>query len=246
MSGKFKKKATGRPVHWIIWILLLAVLTVAAIFIVRQNSQVSDNNAETSSEGQTEIESVEEVVLNLGNGLVITDIGSYTGIFMEDGSDEIVSGVLMIVVKNQGEAPLQYAEINLGAGEESANFSLSTIPVGSSVVVLERDRKEYEKNLEYTAADARNVVWFDSELSLCQDLIQIQPLDGAMNITNVSGKDISENITIYYKNSSPDMLYGGITYRVRLTDGLAAGEVRQIMSDHYSAKSSTVMFVTCG
>ena len=81
-------------------------------------------------------------------------------------------------------------------------------------------------------------------MSIHADVLKLQGLDGALNITNISGEDITGDIVIYYKNSSSDMYYGGITYRVRLEGGLKDGEIRQIMSDHYSTSGSEVLFVT--
>lgn len=191
-------------------------------------------------------ETEEQVTMNLGKGLTLTDIGSYTGIYMEDGTDEVVSGILMIIVTNNGEEDIQYAEISLDAGEETAFFSVSTLPVGESAVLLEQNRMEYSAETAYTSAVGSNIALFDQPMSLCEDLIQIQSLDGAMNITNISGEDITGDIVIYYKNAADGMYYGGITYRVRISGGLAADEVKQIMSQHFSTSDSAIMFVTCG
>jgi hypothetical protein len=90
------------------------------------------------------------------------------------------------------------------------------------------------------------VAFLDAEPDLCEDQLKIQSLDGAMNITNISGKDITDNIVIYYKNAAADLLYGGITYRVTIRGGLRADEVRQISVSHFSATGSRVMFITIG
>ena len=67
-----------------------------------------------------------------------------------------------------------------------------------------------------------------------------------MNITNISGEAITGNVIIYYKNSFNNMLYGGITYRVTISGGMRAGEIKQISASHFSASDSRVMFVTVG
>ena len=81
---------------------------------------------------------------------------------------------------------------------------------------------------------------------LYPDQLKLQILDGAVNVTNISGKDIAGDIVIYYKNSAADLYYGGITYRVRIEGGLKAGEIRQIMASHFSDTGSKIMFVTIG
>jgi hypothetical protein len=183
---------------------------------------------------------------DLGNNLKITDMGSYTGVYMEDGSDEIVSRVLMIVVKNTGEKTVQYGQVSLTNGKVTANFTLTTLPPGESVVLLEQSRMSYADAKSLTQSSASAVTFMETEPSLLQDHLKIQSLDGAMNITNISGEDITGDIVIYYKNAAADLLYGGITYRITVRGGLKKDEVRQISVSHLSAVGSRVMFITIG
>lgn len=210
------------------------------------NSEIK-NSADGSAASALEdiqIQMFGEIEFDLGNGLLITDVGRYTGVYMEDGSDEIVSKILMVVVTNTSEQDLEYAEITLNGEEAEAQFSVSTLPVGASAVLLEKTRMEYPGEDVFTEAQSQVVSFFEKPLSVHADVLKLQGLDGALNITNISGKDIAGDIVIYYKNSSSDMYYGGITYRVRLEGGLKAGEIRQIMSDHYNASGSEVLFIT--
>ena len=206
------------------------------------NSEKEDvaDNAEISVPEET------ETAVTLKNGLTIEKLGSYTGIYMEDGSDEVVSGIAMITVKNTGEDNIQYAEITVKSGNAEGKFALSTLMPGQSVVVLEQNRKEYTEFGENFTAEANNVAMFNVTPTLCEDKIKIQPLDGAMNVINISDGDIEGDVVIYYKNSADDMFYGGITYRVRITGGIKNGEIKQIISDHFSSSGSTVVFATIG
>lgn len=213
----------------------------------------TDSTSETQTETQPETETASNSVVDnatdssiaLERGLKITKIGSYTGIYMEDGSDELVSGIMMIKVENTGEDYIQYAEIVLTGDSGTANFTLSTLFPGQSVVVLEKDRQTYTSGVNYTAV-AKNVAVFSSVPSLCGNQLELQALDGVLNVTNISGTDITGDIMIYYKNSSNGLLYGGITYRIRISGGIKSGEIRQLVADHFSASGSTVMFITCG
>lgn len=197
------------------------------------------------STAPADLEEVEETSINLGSGMRIVDVGKYTGIYMEDGSDELVSGVMMIVVTNEGESDIEYAEIRLPVGDQTAQFSLSVLPAGKTVILLEQNRMPYVGG-SYTTAIAENVVLFQEPLSLCEDRLKLQVLDGVINVSNVSGADITDDIVIYYKNSAVDAFYGGITYRVRIEGGLKAEELKQIVAGHFTATGSTIVFVTCG
>ena len=208
-----------------------------------QAGGTSENQSETGS--NSVVDNAPDSSIALERGLKITKIGSYTGIYMEDGSDELVSGIMMIKVENTGEDYIQYAEIVLTGDSGTANFTLSTLFPGQSMVVLEKDRRTYTSGVNYTAA-AKNVAVFSSVPSLCGNQLELQALDGVLNVTNISGTDITGDIMIYYKNSSNGLLYGGITYRIRISGGIKSGEIRQLVADHFSASGSTVMFITCG
>lgn len=213
-----------------------------------QESQESQESRETQatepppSTQETEPVPTEDPLAQ--QGLTILDIGSYTGAFVEDGSDEIVSGVAMLVLENHSGEAIQYAQILLHDGDQTLTFTLSTLPDGETIVVLEQDRQEYREGANYVA-ELSSLALFDTPPSLQEDLLEIQTLDGAVNITNISGADIDADIVIYYKNRSQDLLYGGITYRIRIQGGLGAAQIQQIMAQHFTAESR-IMFVTIG
>lgn len=256
MSKKSNKQTpVRRSTDWLVYLAIAVVVTVIAVVLLRERfasvrpaatTQPLRQTTEAAGDTRIHIDEVRENRFLLPDGLVITDVGSYTGAYMEDGTDDIVSGVLMIVVTNEGERPLQYAKITMQAGEETAEFSVTTLPVGASAVVLEASRLGYDRSVEYAALAVEQAAWFDGELSLCEDRLQLQQLDGVLNVTNVSGGDLEGDIVIYYKNSSADMFYGGITYRIRLTGGIPAGSTRQIIADHFAPERSTVLWVSCG
>lgn len=258
------KKKTQKPllspsaVRKILWGVILVVLVVL-LFEISFGLSMREGTAKPLPQETTEpTETIqptqptqtdgptEEVSLNLDHGLTITEVGSYTGIYMEDGSDEIVSGILMIQVTNNGEEDIEYAEIRMTYGDGTAYFKLSTLPAGKTAVLLELNRMEYTADAGYTAAVIENVAVFQQELSVCEDKIQLQVLDGAVNVKNISGEDIDGDIIVYYKNFASDIYYGGITYMIRIQGGLKADEIRQSPAAHISPSGSSVMFVTCG
>ena len=181
--------------------------------------------------------------INLGYGLQITDSGKYTGVYMEDGGDEIVSDVMMAVVVNTGEADVQLAEITAQAGDEQFRFRLTNLAVGERTVILDLDRKPSGgKSLE--SAVAGNTVLFQQPMTLLEDRVSISGQDGVLNIKNISDADIEGEIYVYYKYAAEDLYYGGITFRVRVEGGLKAGEIRQVPAGHYSPAGCSIVQVT--
>ena len=189
----------------------------------------------------TELRSME-----LGDGIVIEELLPYSGIFREDRTDEEVRDVLAIRVSNRGATYIQTMNIILSDGAEEAVFSLSTLFPGDTVIVPELGRMNYGDAPAFTAARSENVAVFPEAPDLCADKLEIQCLSGVMNITNISGEDIPEDIFIYYKNYEDGIYTAGITYRVRLSGGLKAGEIRQGSAAHFDPDTSRVVFVNCG
>lgn len=104
----------------------------------------------------------------------------------------------------------------------------------------------WSANEDYSNVNAEKIAVFSEPVTLCEDQLKFQVLDGVINITNISAEDITSDIVIYYKNAAADLLYGGITYRIRLEGGLKAGEIRQITASHFTQSGSRIMFVTIG
>lgn len=223
-------------------ILLVAAIVILVIILVI-GALVGPLLGPKDSYPAGDIEKSKSVAFDLGENLVVTHVGSYSGQFVEDGSDEEVTDVMMIQVKNQGPSTMQYAEVTTSGKGGEAHFKLSTLQPGQTVTVLETDRQKYKKNKCETAT-AKNMVFFQEEQGVYAGKLEIQPLDGGLNVTNISGKDIKGEIIIYFKDTADGMLMGGITYRGRITGGLAAGEIRQLMSENFTQDNTQIMFIT--
>ena len=244
-----EKKNKGKLAAIAGLLLCAAIMLAAVIGGFGRGETPQETAGETFAQTQPGVEATEAgkpAIAVLPEGLEVISIGSYTGVYMEDGSDEVLAGILMMKVTNTGETPIQYAEITMTLGEEQADFSLSTLNPGAEMVLLEQNRRAYDGAADYENADisAKNVALFKQPMLMHEDKLQLQILDGAINVTNISGGDIGGNIAIYYKNAAAGVYYGGITYRITLEGGLKAGEVRQLMASHFSDTGSEIMFVT--
>ena len=210
--------------------LLLAIAVVAAAIIVI----LRFTRTELSTPAPAD---------SVGSGLEITNISRFAGSFIEDGSDDVLSDVCAITVKNNAAATVQYAHITLSIGEGSYEFDLSTLPSGASAQLLELSRQPLPESTDGLTASLSSFAPFDTEPTLCEDAISIDAQDTAITITNVSGSDITGQIYVYYKSAYGDLYIGGITYRTGVS-GLAAGESTTLYASHYSTAYSKIMFVT--
>lgn len=264
MSGKHvkKKRSSGKSAA-LAFALALLTIAVVALAVWRSSGSADTPPAEETPAAATpapeqteatpapsaapsvEVELEPVTAINLGYGLEISDVGSYIGAYMEDGSDEFVSGVMMLIVRNNGETDLQFANIEVAYTDFTASFQVTNLPAGQAVVLLELNRQPLPEG-EPLSAVAQNVVLFDEPMSLREDILALSGSDGSITVKNISDADISGDIYVYYKNSAADLLYGGITYRAKVEGGLAAGEERSIVAGHYDPDNSLLTLVTCG
>lgn len=179
----------------------------------------------------------------LGEGIELQALSGYQGPYVEDGTDDIVSDVLAITVRNDGDKTVQYAHIILTQGETAYEFDVSTLPVGASAQLLELSRQPMPDSTDGMTAQVTACAVFDTEPTMCEDVFQIETQDTAITITNNSGSDITGQIYVYYKIAYGDLYMGGITYRVG-TAGLKAGESTTCYAGHFSTDYSKLMFVT--
>ncbi len=179
----------------------------------------------------------------LGEGIELQALSGYQGPYVEDGTDDIVSDVLAITVRNDGDKTVQYAHIILTQGETAYEFDVTTLPVGASAQLLELSRQPMPDNTDGMTAQVTACAVFDTEPTMCEDVFQIETQDTAITITNNSGSDITGQIYVYYKIAYGDLYMGGITYRVGAA-GLKAGESTTCYAGHFSTDYSKLMFAT--
>ena len=250
---KAKGKNSGKVLPWVVCVLLIVVVVVLAV-LIRNASAAQDLQDDTGGTENTDTAvSVpvvtmkdESLAYNLGSGICIDGLLSYAGPYAEDKTDEVVVDVMAIKVTNNGSEYIQTMDIILTDGTTEARFSLSTLMPGDTVIVPERNRMSYSDEFEFSEAKTENVAFFGFVPPMCEDKLEIVCLDGVINVTNISGEDITEDIFVYYKTESDGIFYGGVTYRVRISGGLKADEIRQGAASHFNTESSAVVFVTCG
>lgn len=178
------------------------------------------------------------------DGLVTVEkVGRYAGIFVEDGSDEIVSDVFAITVVNNSDKMLQYAQVVITCGGEEYTFDMSTIPAGARAQVLEKNKKALPEDLSGAQTVLTTVTEFQEAPSTYPEVFELTPFEYSVNIKNISKSDISGDVYVYYKTKVGDLYMGGITYRAKVTD-LAAGKEKSAYASHFYGSDSEILFVT--
>lgn len=253
-----KKRRRDSVALWIVAALTVLIIAAVVVLCVVQMSRDDSGPSQTES-AQTEptqenellqfdipgFTCINEAELTALNGpLKVTAVGRYTGAYVEDGTDEEVTDVLALIVENTGESWVEYAELTMDCGGQTARFVLSVLPAGSSALLMETSRMTYEPGTSYRVkADARVAELGDRVMDFSGEFV-LYPDDGVINVENVSGEDHPETVTVCYKTHRYGLYIGGICYRARFENGIAAGEIAQSIQSHYTNEDSVILFMT--
>lgn len=173
------------------------------------------------------------------HNLTIEKLAAYDGMFVEDGSNRPVQGVAMLLVKNTGNDPLEYTQIQVQYGEEKLLFDISALPAGARMVVQEKTGRAMPEG-NATAANAMVIHRADMEMSA--DKITITDNgNNTLTIENLTDKTIP-TVRLFYKYymDDQDVYVGGIAFTVRVTRLGAKGKIT-IQPSHYTSQSSRVV-----
>ena len=250
-----------KKLNFTIVILLLFCLFIGLMFaknkdsekpetkkIYVRNDTVTPEDTETISEADAPEESEAEDTKTFQPvyttaGIVIEEVKSYAGKYLEDGSDEIVSNVMALLVKNETEKSIQLADLTVTDNMSNTyEFRITTLLPRQELLVLESNRTAYEETVVIESAEVASLALFSEPPSLQEDVFEIQCSNNLITVKNISEETISA-ARICYKNISGDIYIGGITYTVSIPQ-LQPGESIQMPSRHYTEDTSEVVFVT--
>lgn len=180
----------------------------------------------------------------LGDGIVIEEVSRYDGPFVEDGSDAEVEDVWALTVTNTSDEDIQYLKIMAESADSTGEFDITTLTAGSTVTVLEHSAGDYPENEKDCTYSIENLAYFAKPRSLYTDLFTVSTADNWVRVENKGDSDITNDIYVYYKNKDGDTFNGGITYRVKFTGGIPAGESKEEQTMHYDPSTSKIMYLT--
>lgn len=176
-----------------------------------------------------------------GYQLRLERLAPYQGLFVESGSNVNVDNVAMLLVRNQGDYPVEYAQIEVRFGTDTLLFDISALPVGEQLVVQEKNGKSVPAG---QAHYAKALVVRRADMEMSRDQVQITDNgDNTLTIQNLTDETIPV-VRVFYKYFMEDekVFVGGIAFTVRITD-LAAHESVTIQPSHYTSQTGRVVMV---
>ena len=169
---------------------------------------------------------------------------AYSGAFVEDGSDREVENIWQIKIENTTGRDIQFLRVRANLGGEEAVFDVSTLIAGSSAMVLETNALAWKSGVEQMSFTAENLAYFQYERTIFPEVFSLSVTDQTLRLENISENDVSGDVYVYYKNMEEDVFIGGITYRVKFSGGIRAGEALAEQASHYQSEKSKVLFIT--
>lgn len=213
--------------------VLALILCIAAFLVYRQSEDRKEEEIDTS------------YLCALGDGIIIEKAESYTGNYVEDGSDEPAEKIWRLAVSNHSQRDIQFLKITASGDKEIAEFEITTLPAGGRVYVQEKNKKKYPETAEKYRYEVENLAWFQENRSLHTDIFTVSVAQHNIRIENISSQDITNDIFLYYKNVEEDGTFaGGITYRLKFAGGIPAGQSREEQALHYTEDESEIMYLT--
>lgn len=171
----------------------------------------------------------------------------YSGEYVEDNSFERCEKIAAIKVKNSALNDIQLLRIIVKTDVKEMLFEVTSLLAGETVVVLEKSRQTIADNEKILEFSYSNRVYYEKNVSMHEDIFQVQGNLATINIKNISGTDIDTDIYVYYKLKDAEGNYfGGATFRAKAEGGLKADEIKQLPAPIFDPYNSEVLFVDYG
>ena len=161
----------------------------------------------------------------------------FSGQFVEDGKDNLVSNVATILVTNNSDQFLDLATIMYLIDGKTATFVVTGLPAGRSAWVLESSKLTATASSTFTYVD--KTTSFRENVSATSDKVTITADGNMLTATNNSDEAL-EGVFIYDRSVHTDGNFlGGITYLVDFGT-LEPGASVEKMGGHYSEDSEII------
>lgn len=205
---------------------------------------VSTYDADGTADGTTSAEAPADDGKKNG-GIEVLGLSSYTGAYIEDGTDDTVENIAALRIRNDSDRAYQTLTLKVTSNGMVYEFFVTALLPGDELTVLERYRAVFGGTQEISSFEIAESSYFAEEPSMHEELFTLQLFSGVINLRNDSPTDMPNDVYVYYKAKDASGLLGGITYRVNF-GALKSGELAQRASAHLSPENSELLFVTYG
>lgn len=173
-----------------------------------------------------------------GTDLIVKGIYPYDGLYWEDGSGCVVTGVAAILVENAGSYGIEKANIVVGQGDRLLRFDGTTIPPGAQVVILERNKSGFSRDMVKYCFGSQRLQLEGWDLSVVN---WESPDIGTLCLTNSTDSPIC-GLHLMYKDYLQGMYIGGATNSYYI-EKLLPGETIHIAPKRFAGGVSKILCI---
>lgn len=231
MNQKRMIKERDRRRRWISGLAIAMGILAVVLLLGWAGADALDSDEQTESEGTSQRPQADDL-------LSCESFSSFSGQYVEDGSDIPVENVAAMLVTNHTEDFLDLATIEYEIDGKPAIFMVTGLPAGKSAWVMEKNQMTIVDGAEFKYID--KTTGFKSDVVNTTDKITLSA-DGNM-LTAVNNTDEKlEGVFVYYKTLHTDGNYfGGITYMTTFGD-LEPGEKKTELAGHYDKDKTEIV-----
>lgn len=213
-------------------LLRITIAVLVLLLVVTLSGCKKNDSPQNISHGATQNRASSE-------DLYCLEFTSYSGPFVEDGTNEQVENILAVLLENRSNEYLELATVTYDVDGETAQFVASGLPPSERAWVLETNRMPAKADSEYEFLDCQST--FRDDALFTTDKLEVEVEGNTLMLRNIS-KDTINNPCVYYKNLNSDGNYlGGITYMVGF-DALKPGDTLKKQAGHYTENSRIVRY----
>lgn len=173
--------------------------------------------------------------------LQFSQFGRYSGQYVEDGTDEPVEDVAVMLITNLSGEFLDYATLTFDIDGKAAAFQVTGLPAGRSAWVLESQRMTVSSGAVFTYMDDLSA--FRSDAVASAEELTTAAEAGVIAVKNNARETLHE-VYIYYRQLHTDGNYlGGITYRASAGD-VEAGATVAVVAGHFDPEKCEIVRVS--
>ncbi len=177
----------------------------------------------------------------LAEGVYIEEVFSYTGAYVEDGSNAECENICAVRLYNGGATHYQYLKFTVTTADGVCTYAASTLFAGARMTVLCQEKTAFtsEKLLDSELLAAAE---FNEPPTVHLDTLEITYTEGFINVKNLTDGPLN-GVYVYYKDTDDAGFLGGITYRSLFGDIPAGGTVQMHCANMHE-KTGKVVFST--
>lgn len=222
---------------FLFFLILLITLTSCAS---PAQPVTADNVRTVSVPGFTDTVDADSIRIG-SDGLEVCRIGTYTGTFVEQGTDEACKNVPALVVRNTSDRMIEKAVLVQG----NRTFVATMLPPGGICLVQEQSGQAAQPTDNMFELVFREAVQFVQEDTADQDRVIVTTEKNRVSIQNTSDEDIPGSVNVWYKTKQNGYYFGGVSYKAAVDHGvLKADSTASVSTRHFDPEVSQILLIT--